>query len=88
MQDVLDLIREFDQTLEESVGLYLDAQAAMITYAARIQKLQEDSLATSGLSVAAQDALSYSYGRGDPNDATALHLHAVTQGGLKARNAA
>jgi len=87
MVDVLELIRDFDQTLEESVGLYLDAEAAMIAYAAQLQKAQEQISATSGKSGAELDALAYSYGRGDPNDPNSLHLHAVTQGGLKARNA-
>lgn len=87
MEAVLDLIREFDQTLEESVGLYLDAEAAMIAYAGQLQRLHEESSATIGKSVAELDALAYSYGRGNPNDPSSLHLHAVTQGELKARNA-
>ncbi len=87
MEAVLDLIREFDQTLEESVGLYLDAEAAMIAYAAQMQKRQEQYSTTSGKSLAELDALAYSYGKGDPNDPSSLHLHTVTQGGLKTRNA-
>lgn len=87
MEAVLKLIREFDQTLEDLVGLYLDAGAAMIAYAAQLQKPHEVYSTESGKSVAELDALPFSYGKGDPSDPASLHLHAVTQGGLKARNA-
>jgi hypothetical protein len=87
MEAVLDLIRDFDKTLEESVGLYLDAETAMIAYATNLQKIQEQVSIQTGLSVAELDARVFSYGRGDPSDPNSVHLHAVTQGGMIARNA-
>ncbi len=86
MSDALVIIREFDTAMDDAIGLYLDAKSAMVKFADLQTELQIANAAQFGMSIAELDNLSFTYGTGDPNDPQSLHLHATTQGNLKARN--
>ena len=83
MQNVLDVIREFDTVIDDAVGLYLDAQAAMIQYANSLTKTQSTLAAQGGIPIEQFDSLLFTYGRGDPNDPKSLALHRQLRATLK-----
>jgi hypothetical protein len=87
MQTVLDVIREFDSVMDDAVGLYLDAQTAMVQFANILTQTQTTSAAQLGIPIEQLDSLPFTYGRGDPNDPQSRDLHSTTQGNIKARNA-
>ena len=86
MNRVTELIMEYDEALDEAIGLYLDAQAAMVTYSEHIEKIQQKSCLDMGLTMVEIDERQYCYGRGDPNSSASIYLHGTTQRELKARN--
>lgn len=87
MSNLFDLIDEFDQVLDDAVGLYLDSQAGLMRYGAFIEEMLEKSVRESGFTAEYLDDRSLTYGEGDPSDPSALALHSVTHRALKARNA-
>lgn len=86
MSIIIDLIHEFDKVVDESVGLYLDSQAAMRVYVEHLTNRQLISSSMTGIPTVELDRLSFSYGTGDPNDRDSMHLYSTTQGELRRRN--
>jgi Protein of unknown function (DUF2442) len=60
---VPDLIREFDPVIDNVVGLYLDAQSAMMQFAKFLTQTQATSAARSGVSVKKLDSMAFTHSR-------------------------
>jgi hypothetical protein len=87
MDNVVDVIFEFDAALDAAVGLYLDSRAAMVQFSKFIAQTQVSSAERLGIGIDELDKLPFTYGHGDPKDAQSIAIHSATQGDIKTRNA-
>lgn len=81
-----DAIGEFWDTVDRVYGAYLDATTGFHILGERIANLQLESISTLGITQEELDSRTFYYGRGDPNEPSAMVQHAVPQGELKHRN--
>lgn len=83
---LLSVIREFDDVLEDCLLLYLDATTALMKWYDFLVQAQQSTRSTMGLTIEDLDKRGFWYGRGDPNDLNTMILGARTQGEVKLRN--